>query len=213
MSAKISIIIILATITNMGLFKIIKKEKFQIGIWQITETVDELKNISNNLFTTKNKNTKRVKETIINNILVNKLLPNAKINYNNYGAPFLENKFISISHTKKIACVIISDYNVGIDVEEISNRPLQLANKFVSHKNKVLLTEKKALIIWCFKEAIFKWYEKGNISFKKDIIVNNFKTNDKGIVKAKFKNKLISGKFIQIKNHYLVYLCEKKINL
>ena len=26
----------------MGLFKIIKNEKFQIGIWEITETVDEL---------------------------------------------------------------------------------------------------------------------------------------------------------------------------
>lgn len=213
MGAKISIIIILATITNMGLFKIIKKEKFQIGIWQITETIDELEKLTNNLFIRKYKSTKRTKEALINNILVDKLLPGAKINYNNYGAPFLENKFISISHTKKIACVIISGYKVGIDIEEISNRPLKLANKFVFNKNKVWLTEKKAVIVWCFKEAIYKWHEKGNISFKKDIIVNNFKTNEKGIIKAKFKKKLISGKFIQIKNHYLVYLCDKKINL
>ena len=197
----------------MGLFKIINKEKFQIGIWEITETVDELEKLANNLFTKKYKSTKRTKEALINNILVNTLLPGSKINYNVYGAPILANKFISISHTKKLTCVIISDLNVGVDIEEISNKPLQLANKFISDKNQVLLTKKKALIIWCFKEAIFKWYEKGNISFKKDIIVNNFKVNNKGTVKAQFKNEVILAEFIQIKNHYLVYLCRKKTNL
>ena len=197
----------------MGLFKIIKNEKFQIGIWEITETVDELEKLANNLYTRKYKNSKRTKEALINNILVNTLVPESKINYNVYGAPILENNFISISHTKKLACVMISDLNVGVDIEEISNKPLQLANKFISDKNQVLLTKKKALIIWCFKEAIFKWYEKGNISFKKDIIVNNFKVNNKGTVKAQFKNEVILAEFIQIKNHYLVYLCRKKTNL
>ncbi len=197
----------------MGLFKIIKNEKFQIGIWEITETVDELEKLANNLYTRKYKNSKRTKEALINSILVNTLVPESKINYNVYGAPILENNFISISHTKKLACVMISDLNVGVDIEEISNKPLQLANKFISDKNQVLLTKKKALIIWCFKEAIFKWYEKGNISFKKDIIVNNFKVNNKGTVKAQFKNEVILAEFIQIKNHYLVYLCRKKTNL
>ena len=197
----------------MGLFKIIKNEKFQIGIWEITETVDELQKLANNTFTRKYKSSKRTKEALINNILVNTLLPGSKINYNVYGAPILANKFISISHTKKLVCVIISDLNVGVDIEEISNKPLQLANKFINDENHVLLTKKKALIIWCFKEAIFKWYEKGNISFKKDIIVNNFKLNNKGTVKAQFKNKVILAEFIQIKNHYLVYLCRKKTNL
>ena len=197
----------------MGLFKIIKNEKFQIGIWEITETVDELEKLANNLFTRKYKSSKRTKETLINNILVNTLLPESKINYNVYRAPILENNFISISHTKKLACVLISDINVGVDIEEISSKPLQLANKFINDENQVLLTKKKALIIWCFKEAIFKWYEKGKISFKKDIIVYNFKENKKRIVKAQFKNQEILAEFIQIKNHYLVYLCRKKSNL
>ena len=197
----------------MGLFKIIKNEKFQIGIWEITETVDELEKLANNLFTRKYKSTKRTKEALINNILVNTLLPGSKINYNVYGAPILENNFISISHTKKLACVLISDVNVGVDIEEISRKPLKLSNKFINDENQVLLTKKKALIIWCLKEAIFKWHEKGNISFKKDIIVNDFKVNKKGVVKARFKNKEILAEFIQIKNHYLVYLCRKKTNL
>lgn len=197
----------------MGLFKIIKNEKFQIGIWEITETVDELEKLANNLFIRKYKSSKRTKEALINNILVNTLLPGSKINYNVYGAPILENNFISISHTKKLACVIISDVNVGVDIEEISNKPLQLADKFISDENQVGLTKKKALIVWCFKEAIFKWYEKGNISFKKDIIVCDFKVSKKGTVKALFKNKEILAEFIQIKNHYLVYLCRKKTNL
>ena len=112
-----------------------------------------------------------------------------------------------------MACILISDVNVGVDIEEISSKPLQLANKFVNDKNQVLLTKKKALIIWCFKESIFKWYEKGNISFKKDIIVYDFKINKKGMVKARFKNKEILGEFTQIKNHYLVYLCIMKTDL
>ena len=47
----------------MGLFKIINKEKFQIGIWEITETVDELEKLANNLFTKKYKSTKRTKRS------------------------------------------------------------------------------------------------------------------------------------------------------
>ena len=47
----------------MGLFKIIKNEKFQIGIWEITETVDELEKLANNLFTRKYKNSKRTKRS------------------------------------------------------------------------------------------------------------------------------------------------------
>ena len=121
----------------MGLFKIIKNEKFQIGIWEITETVDELQKLANNTFTRKYKSSKRTKESLINNILVNTLLPGSKINYNVFGAPILANKFISISHTKKLVCVIISDLNVGVDIEEISNKPLKLANKFISDKNHV----------------------------------------------------------------------------
>ena len=49
--------------------------------------------------------------------------------------------------------------------------------------------------------------------FKKKWLVNNFKVNNKGTVKAQFKNKVILAEFIQIKNHYLVYLCRKKTNL
>ena len=42
-------------------------------------------------------------------------------------------------------------------------------------------------LLWSCKEAVYKWYGKGGVDFKKDILIKNIIINDKkGIVKCRF---------------------------
>ena len=165
----------------MGLYKIIKKEGVEIGIWKITESLNELKQIAGEILLTKYKSEKRKKEILINHILIDKIDPKNKLKYIKSGAPILTgNKYISISHTNKLVAIIVSNKKVGMDIEVRSNKALQLASKFIIKKNRRLLNTDKATLIWCAKEAIYKWHRKGNVSFKNDIIINDFNLKETG---------------------------------
>ena len=111
----------------------IKPHKCQIAIWEIKETLPELLQESKNLDVSKFNTEKRKKEFLSIRILLNILDPNSIVSYNKYGAPKLKNnKFISISHSKNLAAIIISTNNVGLDIQKISKKPLQLSSKFIA---------------------------------------------------------------------------------
>ena len=115
--------------------------------------------------------------------------------------PFLPNQNLhfSISHCGDFAAAIISkDKLVGIDVELAFAKIENIKNKFLSPteleivaraglrlnmKNYVLLT-----LFWSVKETIFKWYGKGKIDFKNNMIIQNFSfKNDEKFVEARFE--------------------------
>ena len=136
-------------------------------------------------------------------------MPNASISYNKYGAPEIgNNHFISISHSKNLAAIIISKNKVGLDIEIISGKPLRLASKFISKDSHNPQSKEKATLIWCCKEAVFKWHQKGNVDFITDIKIKPFIIKDKGQVMATFKNQELSLYYKKIEMHFLVYVCK-----
>ena len=111
----------------MPLIKKIEKNNYQIGIWEMSESLEHLY-LLNNKFS-KFRNINRKIEFLSTNLLLNELTPNSKIFYNKYGAPQLKNNnFISISHSKDLVSMIISNKRVGIDIEKISKKPLKLSS-------------------------------------------------------------------------------------
>ena len=68
--------------------------------------------------------------------------------------------------------------------------------------------KEKATLIWCAKEAIYKWHQKGNIDFIKDIKLHNFEIEEKGLLTAEFKTEQLFLNYQKINNHYLVYVCK-----
>ena len=109
----------------MPLIKKIKKNNCQIGIWEMSESLEHLYLLNNKLDISKFKNINRKIEFLSTNLLLNELIPNSKIFYNKYGAPQLKNNnFISVSHSKDLVSIIISNKRVGIDIEKISKKPL-----------------------------------------------------------------------------------------
>ena len=90
----------------MGLYKIIKTEEFEIGIWKITESLNELVQIAKKISLPLYKSEKKKKEFLIKHLLINKIAPKNKLKYNKSGAPILNrNKYISISHTNKLVAI------------------------------------------------------------------------------------------------------------
>jgi 4'-phosphopantetheinyl transferase len=180
-----------------------------IAIWEITETLEELLQLANAISTADFNTEKRKKEWIASRLLLNEINPNYSISYNAFGAPELSNgRFISISHSKGLVAIIISQQQVGIDIEKISEKAIKVSSKFVSTNNLKALTAEKATLIWCCKEAVFKWHQKGEVDFIADIKLHPFESMEKGEITAEFRNTPLILNYQKIHNHYLVYVCK-----
>jgi phosphopantetheinyl transferase len=98
------------------------------------------------------------------------------ITYTPNGQPLFHKGFISFSHTKDLVLVALSDQPVGVDIELCAPRILKLKHKFMNEKEILFFdpeNPKDVTMIWCAKEAIFKWYAKGELDFSNDIIIAN----------------------------------------
>ena len=192
----------------MGILKKIEENNCIIAIWDMQESLEELMQQSIDISTPDFYNEKREKEYLVSRLLLKEIAPKTKITYNKYGAPGLEKgKHISISHSKNLVAIIFSKHKVGLDIEKISEKPLRLASKFISEDEHQNLTEEKATLIWCVKEAIFKWDQKGNVDFKKDIKIKEFEIMEKGDISCTFKGEKIIVNYRKIDNQYLAYVC------
>lgn len=192
----------------MGLI-LLKKEKNQsLGIWEISESVNELKALTKGVKLDQIKSQKRKLEVLAVRTLLKEMCGNVKLDYNEYGAPVLDNnKNISISHSKQLVAIIVSEFKSAIDIEIISKRILKIKDKFISTNDNINDSQKDLTIAWSTKECIFKWHQKGNINFKDDILIKSINHSSKKI-EVSFDKNLFILNFIKINNHILVYVCK-----
>ena len=192
----------------MGTLSIKKEKDCKIALWEITESLEKLNQLTSYIATPKFNTEKRKKEWLSSRLLLNEVNPKYSISYNEFGSPKLNNEHnISISHSKGLVAIIISQKKVGIDIEEISEKSLKASSKFISEDNIKNLTAEKATLIWCCKEAIFKWHEKGRVDFINDIKIHSFEEMKEGKIMAKFRGIQLILRYQKINNHYLVYVC------
>jgi phosphopantetheinyl transferase len=101
---------------------------------------------------------------------------------------------ISISHSNDFSAIVISEHKVGVDVEQLKEKTLKIASRFMdtSHLDNLSIEEKikKATVIWGIKESIFKIKNETGISFPNHIFEDNFSFEDKtATATLKFNNK------------------------
>jgi phosphopantetheinyl transferase len=110
------------------------------------------------------------------------------LHYDEFGKPHINNKYISISHSHQFSCIAISDTNIGIDLEILKEKTLNIASRYmnVNHLENLPENEQliKATIVWGIKESVFKIKNQVGISFINHIFEDSFSINDK---KAKVK--------------------------
>ena len=152
----------------------------RILIWQITETIDillskiQLDNSSQQILDLKKKEIHKKQFLAIRNIL--ELMSSEKylVSYSEIGKPYLNSKKnISVTHSGSYAALIVSDKQVGIDLEEFGEKIKKIEKKFldVELDYPIDLSISNLLVYWNIKESIFKSLENKPMDFRKNIIV------------------------------------------
>lgn len=104
--------------------------------------------------------------------------------YDENGKPHLKDgKCISITHSFLFVGVIVSDAEVGIDIEMQRDKIARIAPKFIDYEFNYLDKESeqyinKLTIIWCVKESLYKLFATPGMVFKDHFLVIPFMIKD-----------------------------------
>ena len=187
----------------MGLYLKKKLEnEATIGVWQITETEQELMELSStptdemeeiSLIRSESLRKQRLAVRALLNTLFDEKV---YLSHHDNGKPYLENNpiNISITHTEKYVAVILHEENdCGIDVESLDRDFSAVEKKALSEDEIEDLEDEKRneqlAIYWCAKEAIFKLLSRYNVNFAEQIEVERFSVRGEGELEATFIDK------------------------
>lgn len=168
----------------MPLYKTIPISKGLIGIWQLSETANDLlpqfseAELSDELFT-KYTHGKRQVEWLATRLLLKTMIGDEfAISYLPSGKPLLLHKIfrkISITHSRDFVSAIVHESeNVGIDIENTARDFKRIEKRFLSAEELKFTGENTELkcLFWCAKEAVFKLVDVEGIEFREQIIVS-----------------------------------------
>ena len=187
----------------MGLY--LKKElenEAVIGVWQITETEEELIELSS----TPTDEMEEIsfirseslrKQRLAVRALLNTLFDDkVYLSHHDNGKPYLENNpvNISITHTAKYVAVILhEEENVGIDLESLDRDFSAVEKKALSEDEIDDLEDdnrnEQLAIYWCAKEAVYKLLSRYNVDFAEQIEIERFRLRGEGELEATFTSK------------------------
>ena len=208
----------------MGLY--LKKElenEAVIGVWQVTETEDELIELSatpademEEISFIRSESLR--KQRLAVRALLNTLFDEkVYLSHHDNGKPYLENNpvNISISHTEKYVAVILhEEENVGIDIESLDRDFSAVEKKALSEDEIDDLEDEKRneqlAIYWCAKEAVYKLLSRYNVDFAEQIEIERFRPRGEGELEATFTSKNEEEEFdleyITFDRHVLVWV-------
>ncbi|MBK3518168.1 4'-phosphopantetheinyl transferase family protein [Carboxylicivirga marina] len=173
-------------------------EKHQVAVWRIDESVEELLGLVDITDADKKvldafKLEKRKKEWLASRLLLQKLIGQyPHIVYNSNGKPQLQGdqRFISISHTNRYAAVSVSQEPTALDIEICSGRVDKVANRFVHNDEQTYIKAGERTqfltVLWCAKEALYKYYDIYGVVFKEQFRVKPFQLGKTGKLDCTF---------------------------
>lgn len=175
----------------MPLLKTIALNGFtQLWVWKITETFDELfqsvalKDVSLARVEGMKAESHQKGFLSVRKLLVEAGYSDFDLYYDEFGKPHLnDGKHISISHSNDFSVIVLSDVNIGADLEILKDKTLILAPRYmdVSHLENLSKEDEliKATVVWGIKESVFKIKNEIGISFKDHIFEDDFNLADR----------------------------------
>jgi len=122
--------------------------------------------------------------------------------------PFLENEafHFSISHCNDYAAAIVSKTErVGVDVEIPSFKIDRINNKFLNEEELSILGSDflitQLTLMWCCKEAVYKWWSYGGVDFSEKIRLQPFQLQPSGNLSVQF----LLGDKTDLSLHYKIF--------
>jgi len=185
-------------------------------LWKLSETEIELNNHIDLSLSSISKldliksSSQRKQFLGVQNLLKLHNVNNGSLFYDKNGKPHLSNnKFISISHSFDYCGVIVSDVKVGLDIEKLRPKILNISKKFISESDWNLIklsSVENVTKVWTIKEAVFKAFGHKAIDFKKNIIITSINKKFNKASVSISNNQIIENYNIEIYN-FSQYLC------
>jgi 4'-phosphopantetheinyl transferase len=184
----------------MPLFKTITQAAGVIGVWQLSETLNELLPFFsdqelNDLGYLRYTHEKRKIEWLATRLLIKLLIgTDFTISYAESGKPILNHaryKNISISHSRYFAAVFIhEEHQVGLDIEDSARNYNSIEKRYLSDEELLHVSKNPLLqcLYWCAKEAIFKLVPDHDIEFRNQIHISPFNPEQEDRFQVKFKS-------------------------
>ena len=202
----------------MPIIRIIKpNDNTIVGIWKITETLDNLSksvslsSTSKELLKNRKSRVHKLQFLSVRAILLELGYSVDSLSYQGNTPILNDNKKISISHSNLFSCVIISDLKVGIDVQKTDHKINTIAKKFIGYETLYLDVDdfKRMTIIWNIKESIYKIANINGLDYKTDLLVVPFNLCDNftyaWLIYKNLKERYASY-FFTIENYSFAYL-------
>jgi phosphopantetheinyl transferase len=130
----------------------------------------------------------------------------AEIVYTALSKPLLtgKRKHVSISHSRNLAALILSDYPAGIDTEETLRKVGDIAPRFLSEEELAWTRnspdpELALIFCWSAKESLYKMIGEKGISFRNQLFLPETKLVTDGSVTAYYRK---SGKTAEIELNF-----------
>lgn len=201
------------------------EDRTRIGVWQVTETEDELRALSSTPTDEMEeisyiKSEKLRKQKLAVRALLNEMFEDkVYLSHHDNGKPYIENSVtnISITHTEKYVAVILNDNeDVGIDIESLDRDFSAVEKKALSEDEIDDLEDdekrnEQLAIYWCAKEAIFKKIGQYDVNFAEQIEIERFRPKKDGELEATFEDEdgteeEFDLNYIEFDRHVLVWV-------
>ena len=114
--------------------------------------------------------------------LLRELEPQARVEYLPSGKPQILNSqyhHISVSHSREMVAVALSNRCCGVDVECRSRNFGRVKSRYMTSQEQLLSTNDDwAAVVWCAKEALYKFAGREGVDFLRDIIIRSAQCHD-----------------------------------
>jgi 4'-phosphopantetheinyl transferase len=189
-------------------------QNYIMAVWSLQESVEDLNRLillndedSGNLEKITSQSRKR--EFLTVRILLSGLLGfYPEIGHDQQKRPFLSNSGykVSISHSRSLVTVILSNKKVGIDTEEKNRNVSAIAKRFLSEDEFYWTSaaddpNEVQILCWSIKESVFKMMGIENVDFRTMIEIDPVKPESQGMASVVFR---MGGLCEKIAVHYFL---------
>lgn len=165
----------------MPLHHSIKGNAFILGVWRLTEPLEEvcahlprrLVDEAEHRFSAPHRRQEWLGVRLLLQTLMGEL---PEVAYHESGRPYLPlmgGWHISISHTKGYVAAVVGQGVVGIDIEQVSERVHKVASRFVRPDEEAADTS-RLLLHWSAKETLYKCLDCDAVDFREHLHILPF---------------------------------------
>ena len=194
-----------------------------VAVWKIEENEQELLSLvtQNDLDSVKDirSSVKRV-ERLSWRALLRWVSPDVgDVTYNTLGAPFVDGMFLSVSHCRDYAVLVVSKcVKCAIDVESIDRNFENVRSRYLSDKEMKAIgligvegQQRNNLLCqaWCAKEAMYKYAGRDSIDLIENLYLTSLNDDEIcGFIQSDGETTAITMKIIKLNDSFMVVIGE-----